>query len=143
MTSGCLLSALFGTRQRNFAKPDDKPNHLPRSLKMTKQLFALAIAAAFGIAHAADVKPAAAEMKSTAGAVKADAQKPADAAGKAEAKVLEAKPATAAVAPEAKKEEAKPVAKKVVKKETKVEPAAVPEAAVKAEATKTAETAKK
>lgn len=54
---------------------------------MTKQLIAIAFAAAFGIAHAADVKPAAAEVK----------------------------PAVAA--PEVKKEEAKPVktAKKVVK----------------------------
>lgn len=110
---------------------------------MTKQLFALAIAAAFGIAHAADVKPVAAETKSTAVAVKAEVPKPTEAAGKPEAKVLEAKPATAALAPEAKKEEAKPAAKKVVKKETKVEPAVVPEAAVKAEATKTAETTKK
>lgn len=110
---------------------------------MTKQLFALAIAAAFGIAHAADVKPAAAEIKSTAGAVKAEAPKPAELTGKSETKVPEAKLATAALAPEAKKEEAKPAAKKVVKKETKVEPAAAPDAAVKAEATKTVEAARK
>ena len=40
---------------------------------MTKQLVAIAIAAAFGIAHAADVKPAAPEAKPAAPvAAKAD-----------------------------------------------------------------------
>jgi hypothetical protein len=52
---------------------------------MTKQLIALALAAAFGIAHAADVKPAAAP----AAVVKTETPKP-------EAKAPEAKPAVAA-----------------------------------------------
>lgn len=56
---------------------------------MTKQLIAFALAAAFGIAHAADVKPA------------------------AEA----AKPMETAAAPTAKVETPKPVAKKQAKKE--------------------------
>ncbi|MBL0353885.1 MAG: hypothetical protein IPP03_14990 [Dechloromonas sp.] len=58
---------------------------------MTKQLIALALAAAFGIAHAADVKPAA-EVKpaaTPATVVKTEAPKP-------EAKAPEAKPAVAA-----------------------------------------------
>lgn len=57
---------------------------------MTKQLIALAIAATFGIAHAADVKPAVADLKATAPA--------AAAAVKAEVKAPEAKPAAAAPA---------------------------------------------
>ena len=45
---------------------------------MTKQLIAIALAAAFGIAHAADVKPAVADMKAAApvaASVKAEAPK--------------------------------------------------------------------
>ena len=55
---------------------------------MTKQLVALALAAAFGFAHAADVKPAA-EVKPAAAVVKSEAPKP-------EAKTPEVKPAVAA-----------------------------------------------
>jgi hypothetical protein len=60
---------------------------------MTKQLIVLAFAAAFGIAHAADVKPAAVTVAPTAAAatVKAEAAKP-------EMKMTEAKPAAAAPA---------------------------------------------
>ena len=67
---------------------------------MTKQLIALAIAATFGIAHAADVKPAVADLKAAAPAaaaavVKTEAPKVAEAV-KAEVKAPEAKPAAAA-----------------------------------------------
>ena len=95
---------------------------------MTKQLIAIALAAAFGIAHAADVKPAVADMTTAAPAaavVKAEAPK-------AEVKAPEAKPAVAA--PEMKKEEAKHSAKPVKKahKEKKmvkkVAPVATPDA---------------
>lgn len=58
---------------------------------MTKQLIVLALAAAFGVAHAADAKPSA-EMKPAA--------TPTAAVVKAEAKAPEVKPA--ATAPEAK-----------------------------------------
>lgn len=74
---------------------------------MTKQLITLALIAAFGIAHAADLKPATAEVKAAApvaATVKAEAPKVADAV-----KALEAKP----VVPEVKKDEAKPLEKKV------------------------------
>lgn len=98
---------------------------------MTKQLIAIAFAAAFGIAHAADVKPAAAEVKAAApvaATVKAEAPKSAE-----EVKAPEAKPAVAA--PEAKREEAKPVkkAKKVAKH---AEPTAAPEGVKAAEPAK-------
>lgn len=87
---------------------------------MTKQLIALALAAAFGIAHAADVKPAAAPVAATA---KTEAAKP-------EVQAPETKPAVAA--PEVKKD-AVPAVEKKVKKEKKVtekvEPKAAPEAA--------------
>ena len=47
---------------------------------MIKQIVAIAITAAFGIAHAADVKPAVAEVKAaaapTAAVVKSEAPKP-------------------------------------------------------------------
>lgn len=55
---------------------------------MTKQIIVLALATAFGIAHATDGKPAA-EVKATAAVVKNDAPKPG-------AKAPEAKAAVAA-----------------------------------------------
>ena len=97
---------------------------------MTKQLIAIALAAAFGIAHAADVKPAVADMKAAApvaASVKAEVPKAVEAV-----KAPEAKPAVAA--PEMKKEEAKHSAKPVKKahKEKKmvkkVAPVATPDA---------------
>lgn len=97
---------------------------------MTKQLIAIALAAAFGIAHAADVKPAVADMKAAApvaASVKAEVPKAVEAV-----KAPEAKPAVAA--PEMKKEEAKHSAKPVKKahKEKKmvkkVAPVAKPDA---------------
>ena len=100
---------------------------------MTKQLVAIILATAFGVAHAADVKPAAADMKAATAPVAAtvkEAPKAAEAvkapvaAVKAEApkvaevaKTPEAKPAVAA--PEMKKDEtpaaAKPAAKPAAK----------------------------
>lgn len=100
---------------------------------MTKQLIALALAAAFGVAHAADIKPAVAETKTAttpaAAVVKGEAQKavPAVEAPKAEGKAAEA---------------AQPVVKKV-KKAKKPHPEAAPVDAPKAEAAKPVEPAKK
>ena len=99
---------------------------------MTKQLIVLAFAAAFGIAHAADMKPAGTEVKPTA-TVKAEAPKAADAV-----KAPEAKPAAA---PEMKKEEAKPAAKpmkahKAKKSAKKAAPVTTPEAPKAAEPAK-------
>lgn len=110
---------------------------------MIKQIIALAIAASFGIAHAADVKPAA-EVK--AAAVPAVAVAKAEVA-KAEMKAPEAKPvvATPAAAPEVTKEAGKPAEKmaKATKKAGKpVEAKAAPDAA-KVEAVKAVEPAKK
>lgn len=109
---------------------------------MTKQLIAIAIAATFGVAHAADVK-AATEVKPaaapTAAVVKAEAPK-------AEVKAPEAKVATAA--PEAKAEakvaEQKPVkhAKHVKTAEPKAADAAKVEVP-KTEPAKAAEPMKK
>lgn len=99
---------------------------------MTKQLIAIAFAAAFGIAHAADVKTTVGEAKPAvtpvAATVKAEAPKAAEAA-----KAPEAKPAVAA--PEVAKEEVKPAAKvKKVKKPAKpVDVKSAPEAAKPAE----------
>jgi hypothetical protein len=108
---------------------------------MTKQLIVLAFAAAFGIAHAADVKPTAVTGAPAAAAatVKAEAANP-------EMKIAEAKPAIAApTAPEVKKEAA-PAVEKVSKTEKKVskkaEPMAAPDAA-KVETAKLVEPAKK
>lgn len=100
---------------------------------MTKQLIALAIAAAFGVAHAADVKPAVAETRAAttpaAAVVKGEVQKaaPAVEAPKADVKAAEA---------------AQPVEKKV-KKAKKPHPEAPQSDAPKAEAAKPAEPAKK
>jgi hypothetical protein len=120
MTSGRIRPALFGTRQRNPAKPNQKPNKsVQGDSKMTKQLIALAIAAAFGVAHAADVKPAAEPKPAaapTAAVVKAEVPK-------AEVKAPEVKPAAAA--PEVKAE-AKPADNQHVKK-VKHAPATTPE----------------
>lgn len=105
---------------------------------MTKQLIALAFAAAFGIAHAADVKPATTEAKAAAPAVaKTEAPKAGEAA-KAEVKVPEAKAAAAPA--EVKKAEAKPAETAKVAKKADVK--AAPETA-KVEAVKAAEPAKK
>jgi len=139
MTSGQIPAALFGTRQRDFAVPDQPPNNLSLENKMTKQLIAIAFAAAFGIAHAADVKPAAAEMKAAtpvAATVKAEAPKAAETV-----KAPEAKPAVAA--PEMKKAEAKPATKPVKKahKEKKMVKKSAPVAAP--DATKAVEPAAK
>ena len=110
---------------------------------MTKQLIALAIAAAFGIAHAADVKPAVEAKPAAAPTATVVKAEPA----KADVKAPEAKPTVAA--PEtkvvkktrhaAKKAEHKtaPMAPVVAKAEApKAEPA-------KVEAPKAAESAKK
>ncbi len=100
---------------------------------MIKQLIAISIAAAFGIAHAADVKPAAAEAKpgapAAAAVVKTETPKVADAV-----KAPDAKPV--AVAPEVKKDEVRAATKpakkaKKVAKPVAAEPAA-PVAAVDA-----------
>ena len=103
---------------------------------MIKQIVAIAITAAFGIAHAADVKLAVAEVKAaaapTAAVVKSETPKVAEAV-----KAPEAKPAVTA---EVKKEEAKPEAapvKKAKKHAKKAEAQAAPEAA-RAEAVKAA-----
>lgn len=90
-----MLAALFCLRRRNSAKPDDKPI---KEIQMTKHLFALAIAAAFGIAHAADVKPAEGKPTATPSATVKAAEAP-----KADAKTAKTKPAA-----EVKGEIAKP-----------------------------------
>ena len=108
---------------------------------MIKQIIALAIAASFGVAHAADVKPVA-EVKPAAApaaaVVKAEAPK-------AEVKAPEAKPAAAApvVAPEMKKEAAKPAEKKAKKTKKAAKPVEAKPAAAAPEAVKAAEPAKK
>ncbi|MCG2575488.1 hypothetical protein LZ012_00605 [Dechloromonas sp. XY25] len=82
---------------------------------MLKQLVAIAIAAAFGIAHAADVKPAAAEAKATAPTatvVKSEAPKAAEAVKAPDTKLAAATTET--------KNDAQPVAKHHVKKAKKV-----------------------
>ena len=68
---------------------------------MTKQLIALAIAATFGIAHAADVKPAVADLKAAAPAAAPAPAAAAAAATMAASAATEAKQVTAdsAVAP--------------------------------------------
>ena len=81
---------------------------------MTKQLFVLAFAAAFGIAHAADVKPAATEVKPAA-AVAATISAPAAAEMKTEA----AKPVAKPVKKTAAKTEAAPEAIKATMEPTK------------------------
>lgn len=100
---------------------------------MTKQLIAIAFAAAFGIAHAADVKPAAAPV-----AAKAETPQ-----GTETVKA----PETKAAAAEVKKDEAKPVEKKAKPAKKAVEAKPVPEAAkaepAKVEAVKAVEPAKK
>ena len=68
---------------------------------MTKQLLALVIAATFGIAHAADVKPA--EPVAAESAVKAEVTTP------VAKKVKKAKKAVPAAAPEAAKADSAPV----------------------------------
>jgi hypothetical protein len=85
-----------------------KPNQPLRRIKMTKQLIAIAFAAAFGIAHAADVKPAAAEVKPAVApvAAKVEAPKAAEAV-----KAPEAKPADNKVKKAHAKEAAQEVAK--------------------------------
>ena len=108
---------------------------------MTKQLIVLAFAAAFGIAHAADVKPAAVTVAPTAAAatVKAEAAKP-------EMKMTEAKPAAAAPAASEVKKEAAPAVEKVSKTEKKVSRKAEPMTAsdaAKVETAKLVEPAKK
>ncbi|UCV07681.1 hypothetical protein [Dechloromonas denitrificans] len=72
---------------------------------MTKQLLALVIAATFGIAHAADVKPA--EPVAAESAVKAEVNTPA--AKPVAKKVKKAKTAVPAAAPEAAKADSAPV----------------------------------
>ncbi len=90
---------------------------------MTKQLIALAIAAAFGVAHSADVKPAGTESKAAtpaAATVKAEAPK-------TEVKAPEVKPAAIVALPgDAKGGAAKPVEKKSNKAKKSVKPAAEP-----------------
>ena len=67
---------------------------------MIKQIIALAIAASFGVAHAADVKPAMTDVKATTAPLVATAKAEAPAkvaeAVKNEMKTPEAKPAAAA-----------------------------------------------
>lgn len=117
---------------------------------MTKQLLVLAFAAAFGIAHATDIKPAALDAKAAAApvaaTVKAEAPKAMDAV-----KTTEAKPAAAdstvapAAAPQVKKEAAKPAGKKAKKMKKVTKPVAAKAApdAASVEAAKTVESAKK
>lgn len=110
---------------------------------MTKQLLVLAFAAAFGIAHATDIKPAAASVAAT---VKAEAPKAMDAVKTAEAKPAAADSTVApAAAPQVKKEAAKPAGKKIKKTKKVTKPVtakAAPDAA-SVEAAKAVEPAKK
>ena len=73
---------------------------------MTKQLVAIILAAAFGVAHAADVKPA--EPVAAESAVKTEVNTPAD--KPVAKKVKKAKKAVPAAAPEAAKADSAPVA---------------------------------
>lgn len=118
---------------------------------MIKQIITLAIAASFGVAHAADVKPAMAEVKAAAAPMVATAKAEAPGkvmeAAKAEIKAPETKAATAApaAAPEMKKEVAKPAEKQAKKSKSAAKPAATKAApdAAKVEAPKAVEVVKK
>ena len=78
---------------------------------MTKQLVAIILATAFGVAHAADVKPAAADMKAAAAPVAATVKEAPKAVEAVKAPVAAVKAEAPKVAEMAKTPEAKPRSK--------------------------------